>query len=503
MPSAKFVFLIHIIAFPLMMVMAGCAGTTPQALPLAPAGLSTQSRTYLGTPLSGPLADAAPPDGTGAPTAVVSFFALQKVPATTYEPLAPRLIVATSENSPVIPTPHLVGTVRLIDPDHNDNIMSDVHAGKFGPSALIWTGQAALLQGATAAFSVSESRGSADADLGAIPGRGIELDLNRSADSDAAGHAGAVAAAIGIDGPVNTAPPREIEEAFKANQPAPAAARRGVAARPPPPAPPPMVLQSEMALFDRHAAPDSFALLAPMRFENSLTQAVLVVVQISPGAENAAHQKLVAQALSQIQDASQTAARQANLIGTDPTDWPGLSSAVESLAFSSRQRAGLVFLSQQTNAHITQDVALAVDDAILSDLAGAVTRAIAAAPGAVDRASIGWVLERTTLQILMQIQSGPKPQVELTAILAERAGQAGRNAGTLQEVLSNATSRQDMENRLAAENYIFLEDSSPAARVRAFDWLVARHLAPPGYDPLALPKPRRDALERAEQAAPR
>jgi hypothetical protein len=146
---------------------------------------------------------------------------------------------------------------------------------------------------------------------------------------------------------------------------------------------------------------------------------------------------------------------------------------------------------------------LAANDTVLSDLAGAVSRAVAAAPAAVDRPSVGWILERTTLQMLMQIQSGGKMPPELAAILAERAGQAGRNTGTLQEVLSNATSRQDMENRLAAENYIFLEDSSPAARVRAFDWLAAGHLAPPGYKPLAPAKERRAALEKAEQTAPR
>jgi hypothetical protein len=87
---------------------------------------------------------------------------------------------------------------------------------------------------------------------------------------------------------------------------------------------------------------------------------------------------------------------------------------------------------------------------------------------------------------------------ELASILTVRTGQAGRSSGTLEEALSNASSQQDMSNRLAAENYIFLEDSSPAARVRAYDWLTMNHLAPAGYDPLGLPQDRRAALDKVE-----
>ena len=99
------------------------------------------------------------------------------------------------------------------------------------------------------------------------------------------------------------------------------------------------------------------------------------------------------------------------------------------------------------------------------------------------------------------IESGGKLPPELASILAVQTGQAGRTAGSLDEVLGNATSQQDMQNRLAAENYIFLEDSSPSARVRAFDWLVAQHLAPAGYDPLAPARQRRKALDQAEQSS--
>jgi hypothetical protein len=46
-----------------------------------------------------------------------------------------------------------------------------------------------------------------------------------------------------------------------------------------------------------------------------------------------------------------------------------------------------------------------------------------------------------------------------------------------------------------------LEDSSPASRVRAFDWLTARGRAPAGYDPLGTPRQRRAALEHGLSTA--
>jgi hypothetical protein len=48
-----------------------------------------------------------------------------------------------------------------------------------------------------------------------------------------------------------------------------------------------------------------------------------------------------------------------------------------------------------------------------------------------------------------------------------------------------------------AENLVALEDSSPAARVRAFDWLAARAKAPRDFDPLGPAGQRRAALDKA------
>ena len=86
---------------------------------------------------------------------------------------------------------------------------------------------------------------------------------------------------------------------------------------------------------------------------------------------------------------------------------------------------------------------------------------------------------------------------ELRAVLTVYAGEPSRHAGSLDDIAHQATSRQDLENRLTAENLVFLTDSSPGSRVRAFDWLRARNLAPAGYDPLGPAKLRREALDKA------
>jgi len=49
------------------------------------------------------------------------------------------------------------------------------------------------------------------------------------------------------------------------------------------------------------------------------------------------------------------------------------------------------------------------------------------------------------------------------------------------------------------ENFIYLEDISPAARTHAFEWLLSKGEAPDGYDPLAPLKERRAVLNRVEK----
>jgi hypothetical protein len=89
---------------------------------------------------------------------------------------------------------------------------------------------------------------------------------------------------------------------------------------------------------------------------------------------------------------------------------------------------------------------------------------------------------------------------ELASVLTSFGGEAGRHASSLDEITKNLTGPGELQTRLIAENMIYLEDSSPAARVLAFDWIKSRRTAPAGYYPLAPARQRKDALEKALQS---
>jgi len=82
----------------------------------------------------------------------------------------------------------------------------------------------------------------------------------------------------------------------------------------------------------------------------------------------------------------------------------------------------------------------------------------------------------------------------LEGILLRHAGEPARYPRLVDTLLGVSVDTADLEARLVAENRAFLEDSRPAARVRAFDWLAARERTPDGYDPLSSAKARRAAL---------
>ena len=83
----------------------------------------------------------------------------------------------------------------------------------------------------------------------------------------------------------------------------------------------------------------------------------------------------------------------------------------------------------------------------------------------------------------------------LEGLILRHAGEAGRFPRLLEGLLTISVDTADYNLRLVAENRLFLEDSSPAARVRSYDWLKARGYAPANFDPLGTKGARRAALE--------
>ncbi len=188
--------------------------------------------------------------------------------------------------------------------------------------------------------------------------------------------------------------------------------------------------------------------------------------------------------------ATQASRRLQDTQGAD-SESAGLRAALDSLSRPGSPRAALVYLSDQAAAPTCGDMALVADEPILARFAAAVhTKAESA--GAIEKQSLAWILEQSAYELMTQLSTDGKLPPELSSVLILHAGEAGRHADALTEALHGDSSTQDLVSRIVTQNYIFLEDSSPAARVRAFDWLGTIGRAPASYDPLSTaPAPRR------------
>jgi hypothetical protein len=208
----------------------------------------------------------------------------------------------------------------------------------------------------------------------------------------------------------------------------------------------------------------------------------------------------VALARDDLERAARQAAARPHLLATGSSATAALQMALQSLSDSSERRAALAFMAEQTGARLCEEAALVADDALLARLADAISARGATVASTPEE--LGWEMDRATFELHAELLSGGKLPPELSVVLVAYAGEAGRNSASVEEVGKSLGTRAAFEARLVAENLIFLEDSSPAARVRAFDWLAARGQAPAGYDPLGPLRERRDALDKALQVAP-
>jgi hypothetical protein len=257
-------------------------------------------------------------------------------------------------------------------------------------------------------------------------------------------------------------------------------------------------LRTETAIFNLPAGDrTNTALVVPFRFDHSTSCAVAILVQITPGTADDAHIAATAQCLTQL--AKSAPATQLAVSTGLASARATVNAAEQALTPAAGRRSALVYLADQTGASLCEDLAMEADDATLAQLVGKIQSSLSSR-GQSD-SDVGWILDDAALQLLARLAAdaanGTKVPSELLAILTNHTGEVGRHPSSLDDVLKAVSSRQQLDNRLVAENMIFLEDSSPASRVRAYDWLSARRLAPAGYDPLASGKARRDALQKA------
>ena len=271
-----------------------------------------------------------------------------------------------------------------------------------------------------------------------------------------------------------------------------------MAATQPMPSPQPV---RELLLIDRPAFTDTdrFSITLPYHFGGSDTQAIALFVQVLPGSDDPSHKQVFDRCLVDMTrslDRTRAATQPYRELADNP-EWPAFQSALDALSRPGTPRAAMLFLASQTNVVIFEDIALSADDNLRGELSRKVFAKLGIPAKTHVKEALAWILESASYELLSEQSANGKLPPELAAILSIHAGEAGRHAGSLDEGLKTSVNRGDFAVRLIAENYIYLEDSSPASRVRAFDWLHSRDRAPSGYDPLGTAKDRRSALERA------
>lgn len=247
--------------------------------------------------------------------------------------------------------------------------------------------------------------------------------------------------------------------------------------------------------------------------------AVLEVREAPTEAEALAqHAALLAQCLADIAASSALAAAQAQAMDAVESKHRQLLAAARAMAADGDRRRAAVFLAAESGADLALDTVLVAQSADLDDLAAAWRKASAGGDSGDDGAGgddgadriddeqlvqgdrLAWGLERTTALWLAQRSESAALPAELEAVLLRHTGVVGRSPGLLEQFAAECDGVQAWRTRLEQENRLALADSMPGARVRAFDWLSARALAPAGYDPLAPRAERQAALLAADEA---
>ncbi len=182
--------------------------------------------------------------------------------------------------------------------------------------------------------------------------------------------------------------------------------------------------------------------------------------------------------------------------------------ALAAIAADDGRRTALLSLADRRGAPLAAALATVLDAdelgvlcAPLADVRVEAQSAAAGigASGATQGAELGWQLERAALRYAAAALSGAAPPLALDAVLVARGGHAARFPGLLDDIARGARSVAEADAWFVQENLVHLEDSDPAARVRAERWLAPRGAVPANYDALGSAEARRAALRAARE----
>lgn len=437
-----------------LVLICGCANpfaSKKQAALTSPSVVIRQS-SYAGSPLSGPTTAVVKPE-VGTPVlADIRILATRESLGNLGNPIGAgaRLISANRGGSTLQPTLSLVGGARFaLDADAASSFEKLNDASGVRSSVIAQSTGRAVLAGAT---SMSEVL---------LPGdRTLLVEIYRAA--------GGVTASVALTG-IEPQKDRSI----------------------------PLRETASLDPLDL-AKPRQLLLGLSSQMENSEVKGLAILVEFKPPQSDEQFAASVKQSQDQLAKSAELAKSFPTTAAVGSATATGYQSSLDALNDATRRRAALIYLSGETHASLCEDLSLVAQDTLIEKLAAKIKETLPK-DAVQQRDLLGWALDRATLLLLAELSSDTKVKLapELMAVLTRHTGEAGRHDSSLAPVVKNLQSRADLDNRLIAENLIYLEDNSPAARVRAYDFLQSKGKAPAGFDPLGSPRERRAALEKA------
>lgn len=457
-------------------MLAACRSTPPPG-PLVAPRLQVEVRHYAGSPLSGPRGGLTVAQRTEGALATCRVIYIESMPIDSgLEPLSAhtRLIGAERGGAPLLSSALLARGALIGVGDSATRSMEALESGEWGRTLELALISGALLDGVSVAFAGLSEDWMEVPDLGAVRKK-IELHVSHESEGDPT-------LALVVE---DLAVPRRAEQQAELDL----EDESGDLDK---------VLQRELIVLEERASERPLLLLFHSPFgSKSGAFGVLVQVQAGQGPDFQAALELCREQLGPDEEAGPIDA-----IESEWTARRTMASALGALEVPRLRRSALLFLASNTEAELTLDLALSAEDAVLSALATALSAKADAASHASAK-SLGWMLEREAYSLLSQLQiSNPPLPPDLSGILLMHAGEVGRLAILVRQIASQSGSLEAFKLRIELENWIFLEDSNPGARVRAFDWLERNGADMGAYDPLAEESERRLQLARARANAP-
>jgi hypothetical protein len=490
-PILKRIPAVAAIALAVTVAVTGCRATRERR-PLVAPDLAADTAWYVGSALSGPVPGEPSSDPAAFDRVKLEAWALARLPSDLLDPLsshAPLIAYRGGEYALLSTGQRSEGARYGSGPDAAEALRKALESGSLGPVASVGALEGFVGGGTTIRFVLHERTRDSDGralDPIEVSSPSIEMRVHRPSDDPSRKQVALV---------LVSPPAREDAQAGRTNR-----SNRPVA--------PSLALAVvEVVLLPPIEGTEAALRCVIVRspFDAGTAQGLAVVLEMlpaaSPDAESVeAHAREWKRWKESVPREKPPSGREEPVPETLETHVE-LETTLRRLEDPTRRRAALAFLARETGASFAEELCLTAPDALLEKIADRLreeSEGLSGEDGTASRRDIGWKVEKVTLLATGEaLLAGDDPDFPFEASLIRHFGVLGTRKGLLGSfVLEESETLEGLERLVLHENLDALLDRSPAVRVRAFDWLAGRGMAPPGYDPLASDSERREALDR-------